>query len=59
MCVELNEIILLVFTDTAPLGTVLLRWIKSHLKGLDFVNHLTEASQCFTDGRVLCALINR
>ncbi|KXJ75667.1 hypothetical protein RP20_CCG011307 [Aedes albopictus] len=45
--------------DTIPLGTVLLRWVKSQLKGNDFVQELSEASQCFTNGRVLCTLINR
>jgi hypothetical protein len=45
--------------DTIPLGTVLLRWIKSQLKGHDFSHNLTDVSQCFTIGEVLCALINR
>lgn len=46
-------------SDTIPLGTVLLRWIKSQLKGHEFTQELTEASQCFTTGQVLCSLINR
>uniref|UniRef100_A0A7G3AQU1 F-actin monooxygenase n=1 Tax=Lutzomyia longipalpis TaxID=7200 RepID=A0A7G3AQU1_LUTLO len=45
--------------DTTPLGMVLLRWIKSQLKAYEFANNLTEVAQCFTHGRVLCALIHR
>lgn len=45
--------------DTTPLGAILLRWIKSQLKSHDFVDQLHEVEQCFTTGRVLCALINR
>ncbi|XP_058822163.1 F-actin-monooxygenase Mical isoform X2 [Topomyia yanbarensis] len=45
--------------DTVPLGTVLLRWIKSQLKDNEFVQELTDAAQCFTNGQVLCTLINR
>lgn len=41
------------------MGTVLLRWIKSQLKGHEFINNLSEVSQCFTNGQVLCALIHR
>ncbi|XP_058443081.1 F-actin-monooxygenase Mical-like isoform X2 [Malaya genurostris] len=45
--------------DTVPLSTVLLRWIKSQLKDNEFVQELTDAAQCFTNGQVLCTLINR
>ncbi|XP_053694441.1 F-actin-monooxygenase Mical isoform X2 [Sabethes cyaneus] len=45
--------------DTVPLGTVLLRWVKSQLKDSAFVQDLTDAAQCFINGRVLCTLINR
>ncbi|XP_059612918.1 F-actin-monooxygenase Mical isoform X2 [Phlebotomus argentipes] len=45
--------------DTTPLGMVLLRWIKSQLKGYEFSNNLTDVAQCFTHGKVLCALIHR
>jgi hypothetical protein len=45
--------------DTTPLGNVLLGWIKSHLKDQDFVDGITEPSQCFTHGKVLVALIHR
>ncbi|XP_055616904.1 F-actin-monooxygenase Mical [Toxorhynchites rutilus septentrionalis] len=45
--------------DTVPLGTVLLRWVKSQLKDNEFVQQLGDAAQCFTNGRVLCTLINR
>uniref|UniRef100_A0A1L8DL23 F-actin monooxygenase n=1 Tax=Nyssomyia neivai TaxID=330878 RepID=A0A1L8DL23_9DIPT len=45
--------------DTTPLGMVLLRWIKSQLKAYEFANNLTEVAQCFTHGKVLCALIHR
>lgn len=41
------------------MGTVLLRWIKSQLKGHEFITNLTEVSQCFTHGQVLCSLIHR
>lgn len=45
--------------DTIPLGTVLLRWIKSQLIDHAFAQDLNEVAQCFTQGNVLCALINR
>lgn len=45
--------------DTTPLGMVLLRWIKSQLKAYEFSNNLTDVAQCFTHGKVLCALIHR
>lgn len=45
--------------DTTPLGAILMRWIKSQLKSHEFVEALHEVEQCFTGGRVLCALINR
>lgn len=38
---------------------MLLRWIKAQLQSHDFTHDLKEASECFTNGRVLCALINR
>lgn len=41
------------------MGTVLLRWIKSQLKGHEFSHNLTEVSQCFTQGEVLVTLIHR
>lgn len=45
--------------DTTPMAAVLLGWIKSHLKDQDFVASIQEPSQCFTHGKVLCALIHR
>lgn len=45
--------------DAQPLSTVLLRWIKAQLHGHAFAQELAEASECFTHGQVLCALINR
>lgn len=45
--------------DTTPLGAILVRWIKSQLKSHDFMEAVSEVEQCFTGGRVLCALINR
>ncbi|GAB0092877.1 bMERB domain [Sergentomyia squamirostris] len=45
--------------DTTPQGMVLLRWIKSQLHAYEFANTLTDVSQCFTHGKVLCALIHR
>ena len=45
--------------DATPMANVLLGWIKSHLKDQDFVTSITEPSQCFTHGKVLCALIQR
>ncbi|XP_055902550.1 F-actin-monooxygenase Mical isoform X3 [Eupeodes corollae] len=45
--------------DTLPLSAVLLRWIKAQLHSYEFVQSLNEVSDCFTNGKVLCALINR
>lgn len=45
--------------DATPMAHVLLGWIRSHLKDQDFVASITEPSQCFTHGKVLCALIQR
>lgn len=45
--------------DSMPLSAVLLRWIKAQLLGHSFSADLTEVSECFTHGQVLCALINR
>lgn len=45
--------------DATPIAHVLLGWIKCHLKDQDFVASITEPSQCFTHGKVLCALIHR
>lgn len=45
--------------DTVPLGVVLLRWIKAQLHSLEFTNNLVDVSECFTNGQVLCCLINR
>lgn len=45
--------------DTVPLSTVLLRWIRAQLNSHDFIQNLTDVSECFTNGQVLCALINR
>lgn len=45
--------------DTTSMAIVLLGWIKSHLKDHDNVEEISEPSQVFTNGKVLCALINR
>lgn len=45
--------------DATPMAHVLLGWIKSHLSDQDFVTSINEPSQCFTHGKVLCALITR
>ncbi|XP_037946356.1 F-actin-monooxygenase Mical isoform X3 [Teleopsis dalmanni] len=45
--------------DTLPFGTVLLCWISAQLHKHDFVNSLKQVSDVFTNGKVLCALINR
>lgn len=45
--------------DTTPMATVLLGWIKNRLKDQDFISDLNEPSQIITNGKVLCALINR
>ena len=45
--------------DATPMAHVLLGWIKTHLKDQDFAASITEPAQCFTHGKVLCALINR
>ncbi|XP_065354133.1 F-actin-monooxygenase Mical isoform X3 [Calliphora vicina] len=45
--------------DTMPLSTVLLRWICAQLHAYEFTKELKEASDVFTNGKVLCALINR
>lgn len=45
--------------DATPLANVLLGWIKSHLSDQEFVTSITEPSQCFTNGKVLCALVHR
>lgn len=45
--------------DTVPLSTVLLRWIRAQLNSHDFIQNLTDVSECFTNGQVLCSLINR
>lgn len=45
--------------DTTPMANVLLGWIKIHLKDQEFADTLVEPSQIFTQGKVLCALINR
>lgn len=45
--------------DTLPLSTVLLRWIRAQLQSHEFSQSLDEVSECFTNGQVLCALINR
>lgn len=45
--------------ETVSLNSVLLRWVKSHLKGYEFVHGISEVSQCFTQGQVLCHLIHR
>lgn len=49
----------LYFLDAIPLSAVLLRWIKSQLSSYEFMTDVQEVSQCFTNGRVLCFLINR
>lgn len=46
-------------TADTTMASVLLGWIKSHLKDQDFANQISEPSQCFTHGKVLCALIQR
>jgi F-actin monooxygenase len=45
--------------DATPMANVLLGWIKTHLNDKDFVAKITEPSQIFTHGKVLCALIHR
>ncbi|XP_046803698.1 F-actin-monooxygenase Mical isoform X3 [Lucilia cuprina] len=45
--------------DTMPLSTVLLRWICAQLHAYEFTKELKEVSDVFTNGKVLCALINR
>ncbi|XP_055384739.1 F-actin-monooxygenase Mical isoform X4 [Condylostylus longicornis] len=45
--------------DTLPLSAVILRWIKAQLHAHDFMQNITEVSECFTNGKILCALINR
>lgn len=45
--------------DTVPLSTVLLRWVRAQLQSHEFSHNLTDVSECFTNGQVLCALINR
>lgn len=45
--------------DTLPLATVLLRWVRAQLHAHTFMEELTDVSECFTNGQVLCALINR
>lgn len=45
--------------DTTPMANVLMSWIKNRLKETDFIDEITEPSQIFTGGRVLCALIHR
>uniref|UniRef100_A0A1I8PQX2 F-actin monooxygenase n=1 Tax=Stomoxys calcitrans TaxID=35570 RepID=A0A1I8PQX2_STOCA len=45
--------------DTMPLSAVLLRWICAQLHAYDFAKELKEVSDVFTNGKVLCALINR
>ncbi|KAM7360809.1 molecule interacting with CasL isoform 2-T2 [Cochliomyia hominivorax] len=45
--------------DTLPLSTVLLRWISAQLHAYEFTKELKEVSDVFTNGKVLCALINR
>uniref|UniRef100_A0A336MWJ0 F-actin monooxygenase n=1 Tax=Culicoides sonorensis TaxID=179676 RepID=A0A336MWJ0_CULSO len=45
--------------ETVSLSSVLLRWVKSHLKGYEFIHGITEVSQCFTQGQVLLHLIHR
>ncbi|XP_058980162.1 F-actin-monooxygenase Mical [Musca domestica] len=45
--------------DSMPLSTVLLRWICAQLHAYEFTKDLKEVSDVFTNGKVLCALINR
>ncbi|XP_075163155.1 molecule interacting with CasL [Haematobia irritans] len=45
--------------DTMPLSAVLLRWICAQLHSYEFTKDLKEVSDVFTNGKVLCALINR
>lgn len=45
--------------DTTPMANVLMSWIKNRLKETDFIHDVTEPSQIFTGGKVLCALIHR
>lgn len=46
-------------SDSMPLSTVLLRWICAQLHAYEFTKDLKEVSDVFTNGKVLCALINR
>lgn len=50
---------LLYFQDTIPLSAVLLRWITSQLSSYEFITKIQDVSECFTNGQVLCCLINR
>uniref|UniRef100_A0A1A9VGD2 F-actin monooxygenase n=1 Tax=Glossina austeni TaxID=7395 RepID=A0A1A9VGD2_GLOAU len=45
--------------DSVPLSSILLRWVCAQLHSYEFVKELKEASDIFTNGKVLCALINR
>uniref|UniRef100_A0A1A9ZWV1 F-actin monooxygenase n=1 Tax=Glossina pallidipes TaxID=7398 RepID=A0A1A9ZWV1_GLOPL len=45
--------------DSVPLSSILLRWVCAQLHSYEFVKELKEASDVFTNGKVLCALINR
>ena len=45
--------------DTTPMANVLLAWIRSNLKDQEFISEIIEPSQIFTNGKVLCALIQR
>ncbi|KAL9897755.1 molecule interacting with CasL isoform 4-T10 [Glossina fuscipes fuscipes] len=45
--------------DSVPLSSILLRWVCAQLHSYEFAKELKEASDIFTNGKVLCALINR
>lgn len=45
--------------DQLPLSTVLLRWIKAQLHAIPFAQNLEIISECYTNGHILCALLNR
>jgi hypothetical protein len=45
--------------DPTSMAIILLGWIKSHLKDHEDLEAISEPSQIFTNGKILCALINR
>lgn len=45
--------------DSTSLSQVLLRWICAQLHAYEFTKELKDVSDVFSNGLVLCALINR